>query len=419
MSEARSLNLYHDTQLVGSLFDLHPLKFVYAADWLTQPFAKPIAPALSLDRQEHAGEAVEAYFENLLPEANLRDLLKIKYQVSTLFGLLAAVGGDTASAYTLLPAGESPQPPKYQATTWEAIAQSLRPTEVSLAPESQNEGTRISLAGAQFKKSLLLMPDGTPALPLGNAPSSHILKPNIGNLEGVWASALNEVFMMKLARAIGLETAEIEYQLVAKSALIKRYDRMFNEKGALLRLHQLDLCQLDGKPSTIKYESDGGPSLARCRHLLQTHGVPAMDIKRLIEWVFFNLFIGNHDSHAKNLSIYYPPQGGARLAPFYDLLSTSLYPGLSRTFAFKIGGENIPGKIEISHIETMARELGFKPKYVLKIVNTIAASLLACIDAVTTDLSPIASPGTERSLLERLNQHITGNTRRLQARWGI
>lgn len=419
MAETRTLNLFQGPQLVGTLFDQHPFKFSYAPTWLAQPQARPIAPNIGLNQQEHIGETIEAYFENLLPEANLRELLKIKYQTTTVFGLLNAVGGDTASAFTLLPPDETPQPPQYQPTTWQAIAESLNNPDAPLAKMQQPEGARISLAGAQHKQSLLIIPDGSPALPLGNAPSSHILKPNIGNLKTVWASALNETLVMKLAHAIGIGAAEAEYQPLVKACLIKRYDRVTDKNGTLTRLHQLDLCQLDGKPSVVKYESDGGPSLARCRYLLQANNAPAMDFKRLLQWVFFNLFTGNNDSHAKNLSIYYHPQQGVRLAPFYDLLSTTLYSGLSTTFAFKIGGENIPGKLQTSHIGIMAKELGFKPNYLLKIASDVAVNVLAQLDAVTAELSDTTDPGTEQTLLKRLNQHIGANTKKLQARWKL
>ena len=147
---------------------------------------------------------------------------------------------------------------------------------------------------------------------------------------------------MKLAYALGIDVAETYYQPIAKSCVIKRYDRIFDKTNQIIRLHQLDLCQLDGKPSNIKYESDGGPTLLRCSQLLKENGVPSQDTKRFIQWIFFNLYVGNNDSHAKNLSIYFPPEEGARLTLFYDLLSTSIYSGLSNNFAFRIGGENKP-----------------------------------------------------------------------------
>jgi HipA-like protein len=50
--------------------------------------------------------------------------------------------------------------------------------------------------------------------------------------------------------------------------------------------------------------------------------------------------IGNHDAHGKNFSLLYLPEGDrvqVRLAPFYDLISTAIYPELTPKMAMKIG----------------------------------------------------------------------------------
>nr|WP_304412431.1 HipA domain-containing protein [Methylophilus sp. 5] len=201
-----------------------------------------------------------------------------------------------------------------------------------------------------------------------------------------------------------------------QDTLIKRYDRLTGDDGQIKRLHQLDLCQLDGKPSTIKYEADGGPTLARCRELLGQNGVVAADTKRFLQWLFFNLYVGNHDSHAKNLSIYFLPQYGVRLTPFYDLLSTSIYAGLSRRFAFSIGGESTPSNIQKEHIVTMASQLGFKAQYVLKIAEEMASALGDKLNETTHAVNAMAAAGTEKTMVERLNHHIARTTKSLQNR---
>ena len=123
----------------------------------------------------------------------------------------------------------------------------------------------------------------------------------------------------------------------------------------------------------------------------------------------------NHDNHAKNLSIYSPPSQGVKLSPFYDLLSTSLFPGLSRKFALRIGEENTPSKITKIQLVTMSEMLDFKPKYVLKIAEQIANDLLVMIDEVAKDITQV-SAGTEKTMVERLDQHIHSNTKSFQKR---
>ncbi|HEX5363894.1 MAG TPA: type II toxin-antitoxin system HipA family toxin [Gallionella sp.] len=410
-----ALDVFRGGEKVGTLYDEMPLRFEYAESWCNRPDAIPVDPGLDTAVASHAGAAVEAYFENLLPEARVREFLQLRYQTTTVFGLLKETGGDTAGDLVLVPRGGHPGAPSYRAASWEEIGASIGTPSGGLQEQSE-EGIRISLAGAQTKTSVLLHADGTPAIPLGTSPSTHIVKPDIKGMEGVWCSALNETMVMKLAAAVGMGVAETAYQPLIKACVVKRYDRVPKADGNIVRLHQLDLCQLDGKPSTIKYEADGGPGLARCYRILRENGVPASDLKRLLQWVFFNLFVGNHDGHAKNLSLYYPPGEGARLAPFYDLLSTTLYAGLSRKFALRLGGENLPGKMDRACIERMCAELGVKSGYAVKLADEVAAGIAAHTDGVAHELAKITEPGSEQTMLERLSQHILGNAKKVSVR---
>lgn len=416
MASNEALDVYHGDYLVGRLYNAQPLRFEYEPPWQASPRAVSLSPSLPLTRRVHAGDDVVAYFENLLPEGDLRHHLEIRHHTSTLFGLLKAIGGDTASGFTLMPSGEALGVPRYRPLSWSALAEHLHNRERSPLLSQQSEGARISLAGAQDKLLLMLMEDGSPAIPVGSAPSSHILKPDIRRLSGIWASALNETFCMQLADTLGLEVAEASYQLDTRACLVRRYDRAPDDRGGLRKLHQLDLCQLSGSPSSIKYESDGGPGLARCRELLQQAGVPARDLQRLIGWFFFNLLIGNNDSHAKNLSLLQADEG-PRLAPFYDLMSTTLYSGLSRHFAFQVTGENRPGSIEKSHLESLARSMRFQPRYFIKQGLQLAEQMPIALEATRASLEEVAQPGKEQILLERLHQRLTSNCRKLPAHW--
>jgi serine/threonine-protein kinase HipA len=415
MSIAKRLDVYRGADLVGALYDEYPIRFVYDETWRHHN-KESVSPNISLSQTEHSGQAVEAYFENLLPEAGIRDLLKLKHQVTTTFGLLSVIGGDTASDLTILPEGDQPKPPQYQSITWQDVADEFQQQQGVIQKVQAEDGVRISLAGAQRKLSICIDLDGNPTLPLGNSPSTYIGKPDIKGVEGVWASAINETFVMTLGSKLGIGVAEVFYQPIAKACIIKRYDRVFDKSGQIKRLHQLDLCQIDGKPSTVKYETDGGPTLLRCKEILNDMGAMAADTKRFIQWIFFNLYVGNNDSHAKNLSVYFLPNQGVKLTPFYDLLSTSLYPGLSRKFAFKIGQENTASKITKIEIVTMSEMLGFKPKYILKIAEKLANDLLVVIDDVANEINQVAAAGTEITIVERLHQHISSNTKSFQKR---
>jgi len=417
MDQAKKLDVYRGDEMVGQLINDHELRFVYADSWMDGK-RRPISPQLDLSAKEYRGAPVESFFENLLPEAGVRELLKLKHQVSTTFGLLAVVGGDTASDLMLLPENQKPGKAQYQAIEWSDVLASFLNQDGVIAKARDEKGLRISLAGAQRKQGVAIGQTGQLLLPLGSSASTHIVKPNIEGIDGVWASAINEAFVMNLAEQLGLGVAHSFYEPTVKACVIERYDRVQEQNQGIKKIHQLDLCQLDSKTSGTKYESDGGPSLKRCYELLKEHGVPAIDLKRFIEWIFFNLYVGNHDSHAKNLSIFFPGEGLPRLTPFYDLLCTDLYPGLAKTFAFAIGGENRPSHLTADHLKVMSQDLGIKEKYIMELAAEVAEKILEKTNLVEEIMAAIAPAGTESTMAGRLTQHIVSNTRKLQKRFG-
>ena len=66
----------------------------------------------------------------------------------------------------------------------------------------------------------------------------------------------------------------------------------------------------------------------------------------------------NNDSHSKNLSFLYE-NNETRIAPLYDLLSTSIYKDLAPEFAFTIGGQRLWHQFKRKNFEMLAKDLGF------------------------------------------------------------
>ena len=361
----KQLDVFMTGELIGHLRedDGGVMAFGYSRLWLARTDAIPLAPNLPLDEQWHDGEAVTTYFDNLLPEGSVRDFVARALQVSTgnVFALLERFGGDTAGALALLPQGQLPSPkPRYLPMTHEAVHKcfaSSRGIPLNLAGGE----ARIALAGAQDKMAVFIAPTGALAIPLGDAPSSHIIKPSMDHRAYLPQTAINEALVMSLAAAIGLDVAPVRYAPDLDAVVIARYDRQW-VGSHLQRLHQNDLCQTLGIEPGRKYESEGGPTLAMCCTAVMQHSSkPALDKKRMLEWAVFNVAVGNMDSHAKNLSLL-TSGGHTRLAPFYDLVCTTVYKHLSRRFAFKIGGENRPGWMMGRHWDRLAAELEVKPQ---------------------------------------------------------
>ncbi|MGI4861365.1 MAG: type II toxin-antitoxin system HipA family toxin [Janthinobacterium lividum] len=407
------LKIFLGDELVGTLDDMAPSAFQYAPGWLARrrPFALGAIPLLP-ERQQ--GDAVQAFFENLLPEGELRDYVASRHKASTLFSLLLETAGDTAGAFVIVPDGQHPEEAEYEPTSWEALAVRLGKAS-AVAIDLNGAGARISLAGAQDKASIALF-DGIPYLPRGTAASTHILKPDIRRLAKVWHSAVNETLVMGIAAQCGLPTAEVFYEPLTQSCVVRRFDRIPGTARSLERLIQYDFCQLAGTLSEKKYEKEGGPGVVACADLIRKHSSqPALDLRHFISWLFFNLYVGNNDSHAKNLSVYHVPGRGTTLTPFYDLMCTRLYAGLSPEFAFAIGGETHPGAVDRHHVVAMARSLGMQPAFILRQAADLARKMPAAVERTMTSIMPVLPPGAQ-PLAEKLARFILSTTKKTAKR---
>lgn len=384
---ARTLNVYYDRALVGKLTqdDGGQMTFQYDVSWLDKP--NPIALSQSLPPQEEpfTQKQCQGFFGGTLPEQDNRKIIARILGISDKndFAMLEQIGGECAGAISFWPDGENlpADDDRYRELADDELAKILRelPRRPLMAGE---DGIRLSLAGAQDKIAVR-RDDGKISIPRGSAPSSHILKPAIDTWEGVVA---NEAFCMELARACGLNAAPVEIGKVEDIdyLLAERFDRVRDGYGNIQRLHQEDFCQALGVPSEIKYQSEGGPSLADCFALIRdASSVPARDLIALLDAVIFNLLIGNHDAHAKNFSLLYMPNRSIRLAPLYDLVCTVYYPELTDKMAMRIGKEAKSALVFPRHIDRFAEQAGLGAAQTRARIPALAGRLLAEIPGLT------------------------------------
>lgn len=373
---AELLDVYLNQDFAGRLEERRgKLSFTYERTWLASARFIPLSVTMGPQREPFPDGITRPYFENLLPEGEIRRAIAKLKQVSerNTFGLLGEIGGDCAGAVSLSPHGEKPRPDKgYEPLADERLAEVLagmakRPLLVC------EEELRLSLAGAQHK--LPLYYDGKQlSLPRGSAPGSHILKPG----GGFGHMPANEHFCMRLADALGLPVPTSSILRKPESLyLVERYDRARAHDGALTRIHQIDFCQALNLPSQKKYEHEGGPSLALCFEVIKKFSSqPARDRLNLISWTIFNYLVGNADAHAKNLSLLITREGVA-LAPFYDLVSTAAYRELTDKLALKIGGENRPEWIQKRHWDGLAEISDTNPRIVWLQIEKLAGAIVA------------------------------------------
>jgi len=365
----RELNVWFFGECVGVLTqDEGYLSFRYLPQWLESKNAKPLSQSLPLSAEPFGDKIAKPFFAGLLPEGNKRaeiaNILKVSSKND--FALLDGIGGECAGALILLEPGQTPPVEAHASKSIEWLEEDQLigvlerlPKRPLLAGES---GLRLSLAGAQEKLPVVVREvqgkDGQGnhfeiGLPKNNVPSSFILKPEISGVDG---SVYNEAFCLALAKELKLSAAAAKIDRTKDKTylLVERYDRFLDSNGQLKRLHQEDFCQALGVAPEIKYQNEGGPTIGDGFALVRRVTNPsAPNLLRLLDYIIFNLLVGNNDAHAKNFSLLYS-QNGIQLAPLYDVLSTAVYPDLSDRMAMKIGSKYRFDELHARHWGQMA-----------------------------------------------------------------
>jgi len=380
------LDVYLRDQKVGRLWLDEKRRFVFQYDeaWISKKGAIPLSLHLPLRAETYPDDLSRPFFSNLLPEAEIKRIIAQRLQISVNndFAMLGSIGGECAGAVSVLPSGIAPAvKPGYRELKEEELHKIIidlprRPLMAGV------EGMRLSLAGAQNKLPVY-MEDDRIFIASGNAPSTHILKPPIRDLED---TVENEAFCMMLAQKMALPAPPVKIRRgLDQLFIIERYDRSRDKSGQIVRMHQEDFCQALGFLPDQKYESEGGPSLKHCFTLLQEKSIrPAADRMTLLRWVIFNFLIGNADAHAKNLAMIFTDRG-PRLAPFYDLIRTQVYPDLTEKAAMRIGGENRPSWIQQKHWEKLGEAVAIKPGLIVKTWKDMSSGIIPKAQVMVND----------------------------------
>ena len=395
------LNVFVNQIKAGELWldDLRRFCFKYDKTWLDSPESHRLSVSLPLKEDPFLNDTSYSYFTNLLPEGDILNVISRKLQipVSNQFELLKAIGGDCAGAVSLYEDGKLPPKPSeysYRTLTEERLAQVIH--DLPENPFMTDEvGVRLSLAGAQEKLPVFIK-DNKILVSLNGAPSSHILKTPIKGLSG---TVENETFCMLLAGKMGLDVPEVRIIKVDDICLyaITRYDRKI-ENDQMVRLIQEDFCQALNVNAQMKYS----PTLEECFTLIRKESAKQItDIRRLLHLIIFNGLIGNSDAHAKNISFIHG-RGGTAIAPFYDLLSTYMYP-YAKKMAMKIGGGRHFQFLEPSHFEKFAKATGIKYKVVEKTILDMAGRIVGAAKKTTEQFCDLYG---KSPIIEEINEVI-------------
>ncbi|HTU56274.1 MAG TPA: type II toxin-antitoxin system HipA family toxin [Acetobacteraceae bacterium] len=415
------LRVHLNQRLVGHLLK-EPggaIGFRYDDGWLGWKNAIPVSLSLPLREDAYRGAPVSAVFENLLPDSeSLRRRIaeRVGAEGADAYSLLAAIGRDCVGALQFSTdevddRGSAIEGEPVDDAAVEKLLRNLGQAPLGL---SRDDDFRISVAGAQEKTALLW--DGERWYkPLGTTPTTHILKPRIGELPNgidLSNSVENEFYCLRLLAAFGLPVNAATITTFAKTTalVIERFDRRWTRDGRLLRLPQEDCCQALSVPPSKKYQSDGGPGLVQILDLLKGADAPDEDRRTVLKAQILFWLIGATDGHAKNFSIFLGPGGTYRLTPLYDILSAQ--PSLDgrqiarkqMKLALAVGETNHYGidGIQDRYFFETGRAAGISKATVRAVIDEVAEAAEGAIKRVKDELPPRFPRSIHASISEAL-----------------
>lgn len=285
------------------------LTFQYGERALDDPDTYALSVRLPVRAKPYDHDTTTAFFENLLPEGEGRDLISQARQFSPgdVPGLLGVVGGECAGAVSIWPEGISPPAQPAYRTLGTDEVRALFEQQYGAEVVEMQVAERLSMSGAQQKMVFRRRGD-TLELPLDGSPSNVIIKRGKSAYPGL---VLNELACMWLLRATGFDAAESRAvgsgRLLFQSA---RYDRVEREDGSVRRLHQEDFCQATGRRSWQKYQARGGPAYGEIATVIRRYCAdPLRDMETVARWAIFNVLVGTTTLTPRTFPCFTRPQG--------------------------------------------------------------------------------------------------------------
>lgn len=390
-------------EIVGTSSD--DARFTYTESYLKDPESRAVSISMPLEQQSFSVESTRNFFEGLLPEGFTRRCVAewLHRDEKDYLAILAGLGQECLGAIKIIDESRAVLPSKYKELTSEEVKK--------LAQEGATESaemvtkSHLSLTGASGKVGLYYDEQKDKwYLPIGEAPSTHIVKQSHIRLKRIVA---NEQLCLLTAKNLGIEipqsfiikteSNEAEDVLFAT----KRYDRRMQSNGRKLngmnipyRLHQEDFSQALGIPASEKYEKDGGSYLSKMFGILRDYSAsPIEDQLKLWDICVFNFLIGNTDNHIKNLSLLYGKDlKTIRLAPAYDIVSTMVYESSTENMALSIGGDYSIRKITEESFAKEATKAGLGVKMAMKRLDTLRKNY---VEALNTGAQVLEEQGFE------------------------
>lgn len=313
------------------LFDYVPACPPEAAVSLTMP--------VIADQYDSMG-TVHPIFEMNLPEGMLRQRLELMFAKLVpdfdSLSLLEIVGRSQIGRLRYAPSDAIPeQVPAQNVRTLLAYDGADDLFNALLERFAQYSG----VSGMQPK--VLVRDEQSPFDRLTHKGATHIIKSF--NPDEYHELAANEFFCMQAARHAGLPTARVQLSANRKILAVERFD--LNPDGSYLGFE--DFCVLSGMRASGRYHSSYEAIVAKIRQFVSPQR-QAESMVQLFGTIALACAIRNGDAHLKNFAILYDESGAdVRLAPVYDMLSTTPYQPQD-VLALTLGGtKSWPGRKQL------------------------------------------------------------------------
>lgn len=397
--------------------------FEYSQAWLVNPARFALSPSLPLNPTEEQkagqGATVRSFFQNLLPEGQALEAAAELYQISkaNVPGLLNAIGREMAGSLVITAseagAVEERKPPRHLPR--EEISKRIQERPVLPFSVWDNK-VRLSIPGLQDKLVVVDIEGEWYLSESPNLASTHILKPEPLH-ERFPSLTTNELMCMRLAKKVGIPVAKVHLEHVPEPVLvIERFDRRRDDQDRdfIRRFHCIDGCQLLGLSVEFKYErayGDGedvkdrrdGASINKLFSAVNDKSlftVPGAAQLALLDWVIFQVLIGNTDAHGKNISFFSDVEG-LKLTPAYDLVCTLAYEGsnIIHSLAMAIGDNFDARSVRAYDWALMTHECQLPVKLVERRLVSIAKKLLEVLPAVMED---VKAEGGNEDMVKRV-----------------
>ena len=257
-------------------------------------------------------------FEMNLPEGALRHKLELMFSKAVrdfdALALLEIVGRSQIGRLRYATEGTSLQ--EVPAESIEKIL-AYEGAEALFGSLLERFAAYSGISGMQPK---VLVRDATPALGrLTHQGATHIVKSF--DPKEYPELAANEFFSMRAAHQAGLPTAKANLSGNRAILVVERFD--IAGDGRYLGFE--DFCVLSGMRANGRYTGSYEALAEKVATFVDPEHHPAA-MRQLFGMVALSCLIGNGDAHLKNFAVLYDTPGvNVRLAPVYDMLSTTLY----------------------------------------------------------------------------------------------